>query len=195
MTPESLHSLAVNTVNACLFCFSSSRSRGHTYPWHVTYTVYSKWYNCLRREHIVFSSLFERIAVPQRSIRLCTKFILLAVSVAVTLLLLPHTLHLSISILEHFLNNVLLHYSHPMLWYKRSRMKNNKQTTKQRHPMSMLLGLYSGLSLEHKGLWEALNICTLSSTGISKFSFPPPVRPRVQWLVHHGRRDIQWLIP
>lgn len=35
--------------------------------------------------------------------------------------------------------------------------------------MSILLGLYSGLSLEHKGQWEALNVCTLSSTDIGKF--------------------------
>lgn len=46
---------------------------------------------------------------------------------------------------------------------KRSRKK------KRRLPMSILLGLYSGLSLEHKGCCEALNAGTLSSTDVSKF--------------------------
>lgn len=64
-------------------------------------------------------------------------------------------------------NNLWLHNSHSMLQYKRSR-KTKKQN--KRHPMSILLGLYSGLSLEHKGQWEALNVCTLSSTDDSKFS-------------------------
>lgn len=140
---------------------------GHRYPWHLTYVSHVSFFN----EHTFLFwgkpkplgpnsfICWVRSAGSFSSCHLTPPFLFPKwTSICPSLLIVNH----------HALTICGFTIHTPCCNTKGQERKRKEQN--KRHPMSILLGLYSGLSLEHKGQWEALNVCTLSSTDDSKFS-------------------------